>query len=327
MSFTTCIAHPANERLVIIRQWQLEFCDGNHGAAAVLSFFEYWHNWKLNSDNYNRKQNNIAEMHGEPRSLNEDIFQYHSYNEISDGILNLYGAKTIGEKTIKILVAKKALSIHANPHPKHHYDKTQYFSFNPDVCNEWLKTSYKQGCGVSAETEEISENRDTVKYPSRRGNNSPLNGKKSVYKGTEINNKEINKLNTPGDDFLDDDLEEIGSHTASTQLSQLIKKLVQKGMPVERLIGHQDLPLLAQLITDGAPEAVLLKAYDVSLAATSASGKQFGLRYLIKVAKDLIKKSSQPVVANKKENTAPQPEQVYENDVSRGLAWMGDLAN
>jgi hypothetical protein len=68
---TSCISHPANERLVIIRKWQVDFCEGNHCAAAQLSFFEYWHNWKINSDQYNYKSNNIAEMHGDARLLSE----------------------------------------------------------------------------------------------------------------------------------------------------------------------------------------------------------------------------------------------------------------
>lgn len=36
----TYLAHPPKDPLVIIRQWQLEFCNGNHCAAAILSMFE-----------------------------------------------------------------------------------------------------------------------------------------------------------------------------------------------------------------------------------------------------------------------------------------------
>jgi hypothetical protein len=43
----SCIKHPSNERLIVIHQWQLDFCEGNITQTALLSFFEYWHNVKL----------------------------------------------------------------------------------------------------------------------------------------------------------------------------------------------------------------------------------------------------------------------------------------
>lgn len=43
----TCIQHPTRDPLIVIRQWQLDFCESNHCAAALLSFFEYWHNIRL----------------------------------------------------------------------------------------------------------------------------------------------------------------------------------------------------------------------------------------------------------------------------------------
>jgi len=131
---TSCISHPEREPLVIIRKSQVEFCEGNQCAAAVMSFLEYWHNWKLDSDTYNKKSNDISEVHGDSRSLSEDVYQYHSLLEISDGILNLYSTKTISD-AIKFLESKSVVTTHRNPNPRYHYDKTKYFRFYPEVYN------------------------------------------------------------------------------------------------------------------------------------------------------------------------------------------------
>ncbi len=47
MSRTSCIPHPEGERLILIRKWQLEACQKDACAAALLNLFEYWHNIKL----------------------------------------------------------------------------------------------------------------------------------------------------------------------------------------------------------------------------------------------------------------------------------------
>lgn len=62
MSRTSCISHPAHEPLIVIHRWQLEFCKDDKGkvnecAAALLSFFEYWHNIKLEMSERNRAAN------------------------------------------------------------------------------------------------------------------------------------------------------------------------------------------------------------------------------------------------------------------------------
>ena len=44
---TSCVPHVENDHLVILRYSYLTLCDGHHCAAALLNFFEYWHNIKL----------------------------------------------------------------------------------------------------------------------------------------------------------------------------------------------------------------------------------------------------------------------------------------
>jgi hypothetical protein len=63
---STCIHHPTKETLIIIKKWQLAFCDGDHCAAALLSFFEYWHNIKLELSQRARQANELALKYGKP---------------------------------------------------------------------------------------------------------------------------------------------------------------------------------------------------------------------------------------------------------------------
>jgi len=320
---SSCISHPANERLVIIRKWQVAFCEGNQCGAALLSFFEYWHSWKLNADRYNRKSNDIAEMHREPRLLSEDVYQYHSLNELSYGILHLYGEKKISE-SIKLLEAKSAISIHANPNPKFHYDKTQYFKFYPEVCNEWIKSSYKSVTNGQEDQTERNSVIDTAKMRDAVCENAEGRRKNTAYR-TEINNKEINKLNESRLDYFDCKKQALPSQLPASETDAIVSMLIEHGMPAERLIDNPDLPTLTSLIEQGATKAVVLQAYQLSVKSTAGRGRQFGLRYLTKVIDSLLHKVEQSANANRTAQASPEP--VYENDFSGGLDWMGDLVS
>ncbi len=136
---SSCVNHPKNEPLIIVRQWQIKFCDGNKCAAALMSQFEYWHNIKLEMASKNSRLNEVAETHGEKPIHDVTVLQFHTAEELSDGILHLYGRTAIAD-ALKLLEAKGVITTHANPNPKYRFDKTKYFQFHPDVCNEWLST-------------------------------------------------------------------------------------------------------------------------------------------------------------------------------------------
>ena len=323
---STCISHPASERLVIIRKWQVEFCDGNQCAAALLSFFEYWHSWKLNSDRYNRKSNDIAELHGEPRSLAEDVYQYHSLNEMSAGILNLYGAKAIGQ-AIKLLESKLCISIHANPNPRFHYDKTKYFKFYPDICNEWIKTSYKSGSSQSATSIPQKGVTDTAKVRNASGENTSPYGENTVYR-TEINNKEINQsINTP-DNFLEDPNQKPGDKRDDI-INTILEALVEKGMHADRF--YQDsIAAITQLCASGATVSQFIEGYDIAANVTKSGN--FGANYLVKVVESLLLKSKQAASATIPKHSTTHERvasdetvnTVFESNLVNGESWLSD---
>ena len=43
----------------------MALCDNHHCAAALLSFFEYWHNVKLEQRQQAEHANRVARQHGE----------------------------------------------------------------------------------------------------------------------------------------------------------------------------------------------------------------------------------------------------------------------
>lgn len=140
MSRTGCISHPAHEPLIVIHRWQLEFCKDDKGkmnecAAGLLSFFEYWHNIKLEMSERNRAANDAFEREGKGRPYQESLLQWHSTPEIEAALL-IFKRSSI-QAAIDLLVKKKAVEVLRNPVLK--YDNTRHFLFHPEVLNEWLK--------------------------------------------------------------------------------------------------------------------------------------------------------------------------------------------
>jgi hypothetical protein len=328
---TSCIAHPDRERLVIIRKWQDEFCDGNKCAAAVLSHFEYWHNWKLDSDEYNQKSNDIAETHGDTRQLSENVYQFHSMKEISDGILNLYGEKAIAE-AIKLLESKKAISTHSNPNPNYFYDKKKYFIFYPDVCNEWIKNHYKSRLSKKTECTQQKSVPDSAKRPSALGENTALLGKNTVSI-TKINNKDNNKsinareaLSVASEKISTQPLI-VDSENNTQAIQPVLDALTARGLPAKRFHYPDALLTLEQLVQEGAGVEIFCNAYDLAFSVTHHVNG-FGINYLAKVVRDLLAKSkrpaistTQPRVANSVNHDAYTPD-ATDMDLTNGAHWL-----
>jgi hypothetical protein len=124
----TCTRHPEREPLLILRQWQLDFCEGNHCAAALLSLFEYWHNCKLNQ----------CAQAGNFNPTEADLIQHHTTEQLRAGILELYDAKAIREAR-RLLVEKGVITECGNPLPRYGFDRTIHFVYHPEPVNAWLE--------------------------------------------------------------------------------------------------------------------------------------------------------------------------------------------
>ena len=138
---SSCVNHPTKERLIMIRAWQVEACGGNHCAAALLSFFEYWHNIRLESSEKARQSNEISERHGEDGKQDASLYQFHTAAQLSEGLCGLYGEDTI-RKALAALVKLEFISISKNPNPRYAFDATKYFLFHSENVNNYLNERY-----------------------------------------------------------------------------------------------------------------------------------------------------------------------------------------
>ena len=161
---TSVINHPENEALIIIRRWQSVFCDGNEVAAALMSFFEYWHNIKIDMATQNTKVNEVARQHGETATADTSLYQWHTETELIAGIEHIAKTGKTLSKGIDFLVDKGVISVHKNPNPRYKFDKTRHFLFHPDIVNEWLLTKYRPSKNTSSSSKNTS--RSSKKTPA-----------------------------------------------------------------------------------------------------------------------------------------------------------------
>ena len=134
---TSCISHPANQRLVVLREDYLKLCDGNHCAAALLNLFEHGHNYKLANQKDALHHNDVSERHGERGTQDTSLLQFYNQQELEDGLLKLYKRMVI-RKGLDVLLKKGFVSVHKNPNPRYHFDQTHYFRFHPEVVQPQL---------------------------------------------------------------------------------------------------------------------------------------------------------------------------------------------
>lgn len=164
---SSCISHPPQQRLLIIRQWQIE-ATGNSCAAALLSFFEYWHNFKIDAAQKAKETNEVAEKHGDDTRQEIHLWQFHSSEQLSAGIMGLYGKDAI-RTAIARLVELGFLDVGRNLNPKYKFDATKHFLFQPHAVRTWLNNRYATERKDDAFlTEYDAENRTSVAEISQR---------------------------------------------------------------------------------------------------------------------------------------------------------------
>ena len=134
----SCLLRIPRQRLTMLRQEYLTICDGDKGAALLLAFFEHGHNFKLKMQEKNIQANNVAEKHGDPRTQDEQLYQFYTMPQLQEGLLSIVGRPAI-QKGIKILEEKKFISIHRNPIKRYHFDSTKHFLLHTKTVNSILQ--------------------------------------------------------------------------------------------------------------------------------------------------------------------------------------------
>jgi hypothetical protein len=204
---TSCINHPARDPFIIVRKWQVDLLEGDRTAAALLSFFEFRHNDKLDQKEKALQENDVAEAHGDSRTQDETLYQWHTEKELEDAILiskrdaisaaikklvekELEDAILISKRdaisaAIKKLVEKGFLSVHKNPNPKYKFDKTRYFLFYPETVNKAIES--RSSINPSSSRENPSRQAEN---PAQSRDFRGAISKKSSKKSSKEENKE-----------------------------------------------------------------------------------------------------------------------------------------
>lgn len=196
------IARPACKlRLAIIHEWALEYCRGDACAAMLIAFFEYWHDIKLAQRGKGIHANKVAEKHGDEGTQDTSLYQYHTEQELEDGIM-VFKRKRIRE-AIKLLVRLDTIEIHKNPNPKYSFDQTRYFLFKPTMINLFLAQRYPAPQEddypgqVDEETPSIDTGPDEVHRPRARGKKAARRGKPAATRALSSPMIDVSKPPTP----------------------------------------------------------------------------------------------------------------------------------
>jgi hypothetical protein len=137
---SSCIRHPEKHPLVIIHQWQLEFCAGDTATAALLSYFEYWHNVKLAKAEEAERINKLMAERGVDYREEVSLLHYQTEGGLIDGIMHI--TKTPAKIRDCLRFLQEAGVIEICPSPRGPSDRTRHFLFHPEAVNAWLNERY-----------------------------------------------------------------------------------------------------------------------------------------------------------------------------------------
>lgn len=129
MTKTSCIAHPAGQMVLIIREDYLAICDKNHCAAAILNVFEYWTNIKIGQRSQAKSENEIARAGGADE-VDESLWIYKSVADLQVELMGLFGETKISS-SLKAIESKGFLDTRNNP--KYGWDRTIQYLFKTEV--------------------------------------------------------------------------------------------------------------------------------------------------------------------------------------------------
>ena len=169
---TACVAWPENDKLVMVRESAVDMCDGNQCAAALLSFFAYWHSIKLEQSRKAVIENQVAEAHGEAPTQNTKLWQFHTADDLVAGLLGLYGKSSI-KAGVALLIEMGVIEAGRNPNPRYAFDNTKYFLFHPEVVNGWLRQYIDADRDLlKLTTSSVENNRPSIENNRRSAENN-----------------------------------------------------------------------------------------------------------------------------------------------------------
>ena len=255
MGRSSCISEPENEPLIVVKKWMADITleengKANNCAAGLVAFFKYFHEVKIEIVAKNMTANDVAEKHGDKRINDESLYQFHTIEDLQDRLVQHYSKNTI-RSAITLLIEKGIIQTFANPNPRYKFDKTTFFLFFPEKCNELIRKRR------SSKTKTIVTQNwsiDGSDLNDRRIKNDPASIKfdlaipKTTNKTTE---KAAAIMNSPQE--LETDVEQKPDSAAAFPVEENKK-------PVSQLIANADLVIAETLTAEQKQHAMALSA-------------------------------------------------------------------
>lgn len=230
--YSSCVSHPANDKLIIIRESYVNAL-GDPKLAILVNFFEHWHNYKLaNREQIQKIESKQQTFDGETDEIPEfpfkSLLQWHTYEEIYQSTFGLIGIRNL-PNYIKKLEELGIISIHKNPNPKYAYDRTNFYLFHPeklqqllDQCNPSTQNAYLENDKMRSESPQNAVNNNIDNYIGNFKN-------KNTENDEELSN--IDDINNP-DMSIREKILRLGMQYWSRMLRSLeiaeLEKLIQE---------------------------------------------------------------------------------------------------
>lgn len=135
---TSVLRYPKADRFIRIHDSLIQACDRNVCAAALITFFEGWHNYKLEQKPYTALYNTMATDAGLAAIIDTSGWQYHTMEQLEIGVM-IYREDSI-RKALDLLEAKEFVDTDVPEHlvALHKTGRTRWYLLRADNINEWF---------------------------------------------------------------------------------------------------------------------------------------------------------------------------------------------
>jgi hypothetical protein len=132
------IRHPENSTYIELHEWMKSICRGNPCAAMLLGIFSSWHKYRMRNDVLYQRYTKRNHSELQICSDNKKAYLFFTLEELMAELMGLFQKSDINQ-ALQVLESLGIISIYRNPNERYYFDKTKYFVFHEDVCEQWNK--------------------------------------------------------------------------------------------------------------------------------------------------------------------------------------------
>jgi hypothetical protein len=126
---TSCVKRIEGDTFIVVRSSYMTICKGNATAAALIHYFESWHNIKVGA-----RANFVNESTEKGPKQPPTLLQWHTNVMLEDALMGI-GKKHSIQKAREMLLDLGVITIHRNPNPNYLFDNTLHYLFHPEAVN------------------------------------------------------------------------------------------------------------------------------------------------------------------------------------------------